>query len=332
MFLGETTMMYMKKSKNKTRISASVAIVLLIAIIVAMATGCTDSNNGTTPQSHDSEPEASLVMVPDLRGYSIEAMALEFSNLGLMPSLVMLISDEPVDTVLFIERMGQLTQVPSTIEVFISGGIPEFESEIPSEYDDPSPQHQQAFGRMEFGGIDWLILDEEENRVLLLSEFSLFDRTYNAELMPVTWETSEVRNYLNNEFFYSFSPEERELIAETRVINDDVMATFGGLAFFGVSTWSVPAGNDTDDRIFLLSQDEVRKYFTDSSARVVRRLEDDDWLPGGDWVWALRSPGINNFQNLAIVPTGAYIGYPTFFSFGVRPALWLYTNYNLEHE
>ena len=331
MFLDKVTIMYIKKSKP--RINVIIAIALLIAMIIVSTAGCSENRSDTISRRHGAEPGVPLVMIPDLRGYSIEVLTLEFSNLGFTPSLVKLINDEPIDTVLFIERVGQLAEVPATIEVFISGGVPYFEVGASSAYEAQQPQQlQQEFERMEFGGIDWLVLDEEENKVFLLSEFSLFDRTYNTELMPITWETSAMRSYLNNEFFYRFSPEERARIAETRVINDYVLASRGGISFFGVSTWPVPAGNDTDDRIFLLSSDEVRKYFADNSARVVRRLDDDPWLPGEDWVWALRSPGINNFQTLAVVPTGAYLGYPIFFNFGVRPALWLYTSYHLEHE
>jgi len=303
---------------RKTKV---VSMMLLIGAIIIITVAC-GTNDNDSSQPYDTESEVSLVVIPDMRGYSLEAVTLEFSRLGFTPSLVKLISEEPVDTVLFIERMGQLTEAPTTIEVLISGGVPHFEVETTPESEQPQSQ-RQTFERMEFGGVVWLVLDEYDNKVLLLSERSLFDQAYNTELMPVTWETSSIRRYLNNDFFYRFSSEDRGRIAETRVINEDVLSSLG-FSLYGLSSWPVPGGNDTDDRIFLLSADEIRLYFADYPARVVRRLADDEWLPGEDWVWMLRTPGVDNFQVLAVVPTGADNGYPITWNFGVRPALWLY--------
>jgi len=296
--------------------------VAAIAVLVVIATAC----SGNSTAQDDEGSEAHLVRVPDLRGYSIEALTHEFGNLGFTPSLIRLVSDEPMGTVLFIERIGEFVQVPTTIEVHVSGGLPDWESEDPPT-DEPLTQ-RQGFERMEFGGIAWLMLEEEEGKVLLLSEFVLFDMQYNDQLVTTTWEISTLRSYLNNEFFNSFAPEKRERIAETRILNEERQYTFPfGDIGFGSQSWPVHAGNDTNDRIFLLSFDEQSSYFANDAARRARLAVDHPMHGSGydHWWWWLRSPGGCTFTAALVATIGTDIAvYPVIESIGVRPALWLY--------
>jgi len=284
-------------------------------------TACSANGNAIT-YSNDTEQETSLVEIPDLRGYTFEVLTLEFERLGLDLLPIVVISDEPIDTVLSIEQMGKSVQVPAIIEIFISAGLPDLDSEDLSTPESPPPQ--QILETMEFGGISWLVLREEENKVLLLSEFVLFDRAYNIGPAAVTWETSTLRSYLNNEFFYTFSLEERERIAETRVINGESLytsATTPGLS------WMVPAGDDTDDRIFLLSVDEGREYFANDNARRAR-MADTHPLHGtsrGYKSWWLRSPSGCAFTVVIVFTAGSDAhGVRVTHNIGIRPALWLY--------
>jgi hypothetical protein len=317
-----TVIMLVKKPTIKLKITATV---LIIVIVFVPATAC-NNNDSATSQPHipqgDMELGAPLERVPDLLGYSLEALTREFENFGFVPMLVMLISNEPKDTVLFIEKMGQLIPVPSNIEVHISAGLPNWDTNT-SVVSEPSAQ-QQGFKKMVFGGISWLVLEEKEDKLLLLSELVLFDRPYNDEYVSTTWETCTLRSYLNNEFFNSFSPEERERIAETRVSNGEIIYTNPFLS----ETWPVPGGNDTDDRIFLLSQDEQRRYFANDSERMAH-MSNDHWAYGttgyDHWWWRLRSPGECTFQTSVIGTEGnEYVSIYVDADVGVRPALWIY--------
>lgn len=314
-----------KEKKIRLGVYAIAIIVSAIIIVIACAAACRGNLSEPTasqlhiPQDY-TQPGRLLEKIPDLRGYSLEAMTREFSNLGFSPSVVMLISDAPTDTVLSIKRVGQLVPVPATIEVFVSGGFPDWDIEIPSESGSMTQQHYE---RIEFGGIEWLVLDEVEDKVLLLSRFVLFDMQYNNEFISSTWEISTLRNYLNNEFLNSFSSEERERIAETRNTNDGIVFT----EFFSLDTWPVPGGNDTYDRIFMLSHDEQRRYFANDSSRLARMAEDHPWHSSGynHWWWWLRSPGMCTFSAGIITVYGSDI--TTAFvnmQIGVRPVLWLY--------
>jgi hypothetical protein len=332
------------QTKHTKTIAVLTVILSVIVIITAATTSCAKSNDLTESQTHishnDSVKETSLIMVPNLIGYSHEMLEYEFENLGLSPFLIVLVSDEPVDTVIFIERMEQSVPISTVIRVFVSGGLPEVMAETPivtepstqppdSTTESPSDlgesTEKHEIGNMRFGGIDWLVLDRDEDKLLLLSEFVLFDKVYNDEFKPVTWETSTIRSYLNNEFFYTFSTRDRERIAETTIINNDRMASLG-FTYFGVNRWLVPAGNDTYDKIFLLSIEEVMKYFPNRPDRAVRWPKDDVVRPGGEWAWWLRSPGGDNFCAIRIVLGGVDLDLHVndTHAGGIRPALWLY--------
>ena len=103
-----------------------------------------------------------------------------------------------------------------------------------------------------FGGNDWLVLEVSDGKALLLSEGIIEKRPYHRTYADITWKGSDLREYLNGEYYNSFAPEDRERIAETLVTNADN-------PWFGT-----PGGNDTTDRIFLLSLDELVQYFGDS--------------------------------------------------------------------
>ncbi|MBQ6903778.1 MAG: hypothetical protein IJQ26_04595 [Lachnospiraceae bacterium] len=63
-----------------------------------------------------------------------------------------------------------------------------------------------------------------------------------------------LRSWLNNTFYSNaFSAEEQAQILETRLDNP------------GNEYWGTPGGNETSDRVFLLSVDEVRRYWTFNS-------------------------------------------------------------------
>ena len=187
---------------------------------------------------------------------------------------------------------------------------------------------------VQFGDYVWRVLDVEEDRALLLTEYVIFNRVYyhgmsapSAMEIVTTWETSGIRNYLNGNFFNRFDPEDQERIAATTVINDDNQ-------WFGTD-----GGNDTTDRIFLLSIEEVVRYFGDSGllnnqpARAT--AINDEYNPyreafnldGLVSMWWLRSPGtrpgnaaIIHWTSSSILMTGWIVSNTS----GVRPALWLY--------
>ena len=178
-----------------------------------------------------------------------------------------------------------------------------------------------------FGGYNWLVLDVQGEKALLLSEKVLEKRRYNESKVRISWEKSTLRQYLNSEFYDKFNCTEKAHIAETRVANKD-------------SLWyGTDGGSDTMDKIFLLSIEEVVRYFGDSeklhdsSSSHTYYIHDQynlnqitKNLKGEACWWWLRSPGLNS--NLATDVRGVgclnlIVTYILNEPGGVRPALWI---------
>jgi hypothetical protein len=159
-----------------------------------------------------------------------------------------------------------------------------------------------------FGDIDWQVLDVRDGRALLVSQDILEMRAYNEEFIRTTWEDCSLRAYLNGEFLSKhFSNEEQMRIALANVINDDS------------SEYGTPGGNDTQDKVFLLSIDEIERYFSSNSERIAK-------YQGADYWWWLRSPGAGAYSAADIYVDGdmnALGGDVENDTGGVRPALWL---------
>jgi hypothetical protein len=168
---------------------------------------------------------------------------------------------------------------------------------------------------IEFGQLDWLVLAVEDGKALILSDKIIENRVYHSPWGEITWEHSSLREFLNGSFYNStFTEQEKGWIEETNIINNDN-------AQYGTS-----GGNDTVDKIFLLSIDEVNTYMGNDSHINLRNAKIAEHLATGNigWWW-LRSPGSRS-DRAAGVREGGYVGvngnYVGDFG-GVRPALWL---------
>ena len=180
-----------------------------------------------------------------------------------------------------------------------------------------------------FGNHQWRVLTVQRHAALLITEAILELRWYHNRFAPVTWADCELRNYLNNTFYDTFSPEEQAkiLAASNRNADNPWFRTSGG--------------GDTTDNIFLLSLEEICEHFGDSSARLQTKgcqtwLIDDEnnanrqatYGAALHW-WRLRSPGyygrtaasVNSAGQVYVRGNGVY-GRPRNGG-GVRPALWL---------
>ncbi|MDR2600599.1 MAG: leucine-rich repeat domain-containing protein [Oscillospiraceae bacterium] len=158
-----------------------------------------------------------------------------------------------------------------------------------------------------FAGIFWRILVLEADKALIITEDVIERRPYHTNGGDITWEFSSIRNYLNNEFFNNFNLVDQNRILETNVINSDN------------PEYGTPGGNNTTDKIFLLSIDEALTYFADNSERIALNSSGET-----SWWW-LRSPGVNS-DFAAYVYDGGDVGIrgdEVDGNAGVRPALWL---------
>ena len=92
----------------------------------------------------------------------------------------------------------------------------------------------------------WRILTVDGKKALLLSEYALRTMPYNSEWTDTTWETSDVRKWLNGEFFEaSFTQNDKSLIIKTAISTKDNLR------------YGTDGGNDTEDHVFLLQWEDT---------------------------------------------------------------------------
>ena len=168
--------------------------------------------------------------------------------------------------------------------------------------------------------IEWIVMKNEGNQVLLLSKYVLDAKSYNEELEEVTWETSDIRQWLNNEFYTTaFNKTEKAKIQTSLIKNEDN------------SEYGTSGGNDTEDKVFLLSEKEAETLFSNNEERIAKATEYAE--KSGVYVneekaawWWLRSPG-NSGDIAAVVDNDGWIikygDDVDYGSDGVRPALHL---------
>jgi hypothetical protein len=177
---------------------------------------------------------------------------------------------------------------------------------------------------VQFGGYGWRVLDVRGGKALLLTEDIIEQRTYNEVFEDVTWEKCTLRRYLNNEFYQKFSSQEQTRILPIKNTNAN-------------NQWfDTDGGKDTTDKVFLLSIEEVIRYFGDSGQlenKPQKWVINDEFYSeraanyrGKAWWWWLRSPGVDGSFAAYVFADGAPIVFGLYVSSavgGVRPALWL---------
>ena len=200
--------------------------------------------------------------------------------------------------------------------------------------------------------ICWDVLDKDGNAVLLISHDVIAYQRFSDNLKCVIWEDSEIRTWLNQEFYAeAFDEEEQASIRETTLENPSTV---------GFAAHVDPSGDvqvresrpDTKDKIFLLSWKEAEQYYgnrlTDASvlgrrpSRAVLQkrkaiftdliIEElpamypySRHLPDGTerLSWMLRSTGMKNYTIFVIGYEGKWDqDYPDSYN-GVRPVMWV---------
>ena len=178
--------------------------------------------------------------------------------------------------------------------------------------------HKTEKDYFKYEPIKWRVLQSENGEAFLLSDVILDKQLYNENDKYVTWEKSSLRAWLNKKFINrAFSDEEKEKINITEIVNQDN------------PVYGTEGGNNTFDKIFLLSLSEVseqqdgEKYgFLDDEIRACGK---SDFSKTGSWWW-LRSPGSYSLDAAEVNDDGwvGRNGSRVDSSYGgVRPALHL---------
>lgn len=187
------------------------------------------------------------------------------------------------------------------VEAFIAS-VPELAA-LHAQYGIYNAGETVELGQWKGNPIRWNVLEQQGSRRLLYAEGNLLQKAYNDEFDIMSWEICSLRAWLNDEFISeAFDDAVRAQIPEVEIINKDC------------EIYRVEGGNDTVDRVFLLSTDEANHY----SAVYPK------WFRG-QTSW-LRSPGCSRID-AALLTTGGGVDekganiHST--RFGVRPAIWI---------
>ncbi|MBQ8281078.1 MAG: hypothetical protein IJZ25_01580 [Lachnospiraceae bacterium] len=178
--------------------------------------------------------------------------------------------------------------------------------------------------------LEWIILDKHDDKMLVITRYIIDSHRYNIR-EDTTWETSEMREWLNGEVLEeTFTEEERERILSSELENPDNPDSL------------VEGGNATIDYIFLLSTEEVIEYFEKPSdakayktAYVVDKMvfindENQEKLDNGEKLaagWTLRTPGLDSMHVSGAYSYGSLLNTSgnevSNNSNNIRPAMWI---------
>lgn len=159
--------------------------------------------------------------------------------------------------------------------------------------------------------IEWIVMDKNEDALLLLSRYGWNRMAYYKENRTATWDNSMIRASLKENV--CFTDEEWTLILTTKTVNAKN------------PEYNVNGGNNTNDKLFLLSLDEVNTYFTANGERSIAKPGPDAF--GTDGAWWLRTPGQKGSFAACVTADGKVdiAGRAVTESLLVRPAMWVST-------
>ena len=173
--------------------------------------------------------------------------------------------------------------------------------------------------------IEWIVLDVRDGKSLLISRYALDSVPFNTENTDgITWETSTLRKWLNEDFLNdAFIEDERECIPTVEInagLNPDS---------------TVDPGNNTKDKVFLLSILEAEEYFDNDISRQCKPTEyakaQGCYVDAisGNCCWWLRSPGSYSDHATVVDSAGSARSFSEYVSKEdntVRPVIWIDLN------
>lgn len=199
----------------------------------------------------------------------------------------------------------------------------------------PKPSTAAPVGQtIKMGGINWRVLDVQDGKALVLSELILDERSFKENnALKNAWADSALRTYLNGDFYNkTFTKNEKKRIVTTTLVNN-INPQF-----------STTTGIDTKDKVFLLSAEEVARYFKDEKACIAygdRRTPallssymnnlaanpyEGVYQYYTPWYWWLRTPeqsGNGDRKALYVTLYGKVYAEDIDQELGVRPAMWI---------
>lgn len=168
--------------------------------------------------------------------------------------------------------------------------------------------------------IEWIVLDKANDKLLVLSKYGIDVQQYNNDWEYGTWENCSLRAWLNTEFINNaFGTDERNYLVSALNENPDNPIYF------------TSGGNDTNDYAFLLTYDEMERYYPEAAERTIVNTKYAESrinaVNGEDiGIYWLRTGGSSDCEDAMVISKDGSIDYD-----GkcvdkyevVRPAIWI---------
>lgn len=175
--------------------------------------------------------------------------------------------------------------------------------------------------------IEWLVLDVKDGKALVVSKYILDFQLFHAKAEDFTWGICSSRTWLNDTFYNTaFSADDKAKILTSTVDNP------------ANPLYNATDSSPTNDKLFLLSMQEVEEYFDSSTERAATptayamdRGVGADEKTGNAWWW-LRNNGVYARYAALVARSGLVMGYGTSHNAsahftqsdcGIRPAMWI---------
>lgn len=163
--------------------------------------------------------------------------------------------------------------------------------------------------------IEWIVIAGENGKKLLISKYILDCQMFNEVYGECTYDSSSIRKWLNDDFLTkAFTEEEQAKLLVTTVMAE-----------------ADSTGSDVEDKVFLLSESEVKAYLVSDELKLAKATafaENAGVMVNGNGIgaWWLSSMGTGFRAALYVnekgeIPAdGRGVDYVLY---GVRPAIWI---------
>ena len=195
-------------------------------------------------------------------------------------------------------------------------GDPRKETDAVKEGIDLSLYETMTIGKKSVDGVDtdfeWYVIYKENGKALLLSKTTVKRMGFvKKKDKIISWDTSEVRRYLNNDFYNeTFNEAEKSIINNTNIIT------------ISNPNSAIKEEKITLDKIFILSYDEIVKYIGLDNKMILLGKNNNDTI----FNWFIRTPGTSG-KGMAYVDSDAIVNLKgDDYAKYVRPAMWVNIN------
>lgn len=169
--------------------------------------------------------------------------------------------------------------------------------------------------------IQWIVLDKQDDRLMLISRYCLDSKPYHNSLESINWEYCDLREWLNDEFYNTaFTAEEQEKILSVTNENPEH------------DLYKTSSGRTTVDRVSILTREEAENLFTSVTDRNAAPTEYAQAQGAyknpkthAGWWWLRTTSGMKDHVTYATSAGGVSVEGREVIrrDAGVRPVIWI---------